>query len=248
LLLIWYGHSSAQLNQAFIFNGKLTDHNFQAIGGALVKNLRTNELSITDTNGFFAIKVVWNDSLFVHAMGHEIKTVQIKLGMDRLIALNSLSVQLKIIDVVSQKDWADFKKEFLADDLPADKINTDGLPAGKINPVPPQYRSNEFQDGPKLGNFIINPISSIAAVLNEKEKQKRKIRKLLRSEEAQEVYWNAVRVDSIREYLPVPDSLIQDFIVYCNSNIDDKYLQSPYYYKELILSLYPKFVEERKRK
>ena len=248
MLLFWSGKSNAQLNQEFVFNGKITDHNFHAIGGALVKNLRTNDIGITDTNGFFTINVVWNDSLFVHAMGHEIKIEHIKPGMDRLIALNSLSVQLKIIEVVSQKDWDDFKKEFLSDDLPADKINTDGLPAGKINQVPPQYRSNEFQDGPKLGNFIINPISSIASVMNEKEKEKRKIRKLLRSEEGQEVYWNTVKEDSIREYLNVPDSLIEDFIVYCNSKIEDKYLQSSYYYQELILSLYPRFIEERKKK
>jgi hypothetical protein len=232
----------------FIFNGKVTDHNYRAIGGALVKNLRNLDVSITDTSGFFTIALRWNDSLIIHAMGHEMKVQPIKPGMERILMLNTLSVQLNIVDVVTQKDWDDFKKEFLADDLPADKINRDGLPEGKINPVPPQYRSNEFQTGPKFGNFILNPFSSIATVLNKKEKEKKKIRKMLAAESAQEVYWNVVSEDSIRTYLEVPDSLMVDFIVYCNANIQDKYLQSPYYYHELILALYPRFIEERKNK
>ena len=230
-----------------MFNGKITDHTFQAIGGVLVKNLRTNSISITDTSGFFTIRARWHDSLFIHAMGHEVRIQHIKPGMDRIISLNSLSVQLKIVEIVTQKDWDDFKKEFLAEDIPADKINTDGLPAGEINPVPTQYRSNEFQEGPKVGNFILNPFSSIATVLNKKEKEKKKIRKILRSEDSQQIYWSAVNEDSIKTYLKVPDSLMVDFIVYCNTNIEDKYLQNAYYYQEFILSLYPRFLEERKK-
>lgn len=248
LLVLLCEKGFSQVQYEFVFNGKVTDYLYRGIGGALVKNLRTQDVSITDTSGIFSIALRWNDSLFIHAMGYEIKVQTIKPGLDRILKLNTLSVQLNIVDVVTQKDWDDFKKEFLAEDLPADKINRDGLPEGKINPVPPQYRSNEFQHGPTFGNFILNPFSSIATVMNNKEKEKKKIRKILDNESAQEVYWSAVREDSIKKYMEIPDSLMVDFIVYCNANIDDKYLQSAYYYQELILSLYPKFIEERKKK
>jgi len=159
-----------------------------------------------------------------------------------------LSVQLKIFEVVDQKDWDDFKKSFLADDIPGGKVNREGLPEGEINPISPQYRSNEFQDGPKVGNFILNPFSSFATVFSGKERQKKKLRKAMMEDDGQRVYWNTVNADTLRLFIEVPDSLLPDFIVYCNTTIEDKYLESAYYYQELIRSMYPKFVEERKSK
>jgi hypothetical protein len=46
--------------------------------------------------------------------------------------------------------------------------------------------------------------------------------------------------------MAIPDSLMDDFIVYCHREIEDKYMHNAYYYQEVIISLYPKFIEKRK--
>ncbi|MEQ8324115.1 MAG: hypothetical protein RIC15_01535 [Vicingaceae bacterium] len=230
------------------FQAILRDENNKSVGGAMIRNHSTKQLAVSDSAGYFSISANLGDSLLIMAMGYEFRIFNVTSFSDRFIELISLSIQLNEVEIVDERSWEDFERAFLSEEIPKDNINDKGLPKGKINPIPPQYRSNEFPDGPHVGNYILNPISSIASAINKDEKQKRRLRKQMILEQKMRCYLSAINADTIRTYLEVPDSLIESFVVYCHSNIENKFLDNTYYYQEMVRNLYPEFKKSSDQK
>ena len=228
---------------AFIYSGKILDEDFQPIGGAYIKNMRTDKFAITDTVGQFSIPCAQEDSLIISAMGYALKIVLIDPQTPLITILKRLYFQLDEVIVFEFKEWEAFKEAFLELDLPKQEVNVSGLPAPtRINPIPIKYRSDHFTRGkPHPLNYVLNPASAINYWTNNNEKQKRIMLQKLNQEKKERVYWQVMQQDSIQSFIPIKDPLCADFIVYCNQKIENKTLNKSYYYKAQVLALYEEF-------
>jgi len=230
------------------FQGIVVDHQFESIPGAYIKNTNSNKISISKANGFFLIDYELNDSLIFLSLGYEVRIIPIRHIEGRIVKLKRLLHVLKQVEVYDFKGWEAFKREFVKLDVAENKVNIRGLPAGKLSRKPIALRSNEFSHKPSVGNYFLNPFSTLAYYLNEEEKQKRNLWLRMRLELAESAYWNVVNNDSIQHWIEVPDSLINDFIVFCNFNIVEKSVGEEYFYKSKIAELYPLFLEKSSMK
>lgn len=225
----------------------VTDEDFEGIAAAYVKNFRTNDFVITDTSGLFSIHCLVTDSLIISALGYEIKKIYPGEAQNMRIQLTSVAFRLKQVNVYDFKSWEVFKREFARIEIPEQKVNVSGLPAGKISKKPTYLASNTFEEKPGPLHFIVHPISSIAYYFNDEEKQKRKVWALMNQDNRETVYRRIVQRDSIKKWTDINDEYLDDFIIYCNVHIIEKELDREYYYKEKILELYPVYMEQRNK-
>lgn len=242
----------AQSRSQFLFKATVVDNEFEAIGGAYIKNLRTGKHAVSDTSGYIHIQCHPEDTLLITSLGFQIKQVapsmiidQLLKGKNAVIQLEPIMHELKRVEIYDFKSWENFKREFAETQVEKEEINEDGLPKGEQSDVPLKYRSNEFPDGPTVGNAVVNPLSTMAYFLSAKEKEKRKAHQQWREDRATEVYQQTVVRDTVLKYLEIRETDVDPFIVYCNIHIEDKTLDRGIYYKEKMKELLPKFLESR---
>lgn len=246
-MLVFRESPPCQVVESFDFKAVVLGASFEPVEGAFVKNFRTEKFAVSDKSGLISLDCQANDSLLVNALGYELKIVRLSQHAGSHIQLKQMTYQLKQVNVYDMKGWEAFKKDFIELDVPGEKVNTNGLPKGKTSIKPPELR-NSFSENPGPINFIVNPVSSFLYYFNEKEKAKRQVWSMMQADIREQVYWGIMKRDTILKLMPVPDSIVGDFIVYCNRHIEDKSLSNEYYYKEKIGQLYPFFLEERKNK
>ena len=68
----------------------------------------------------------------------------------------------------------------------------------------------------------------------------------MREDKRDALYWQVMHADSLKKWTKINDSLLDDFIIYCDQQFEDKSRVKSYYYKEKVIELYPIFLEERK--
>ena len=234
--------SFCQTNFSYIFKSILIDEHDQGIGGAYIRNFRTNSFTITDSAGKFSIECLSDDSLLISAMGYEMEKYLISNTHDSYIAMKPMIITLKQVNVYDFKGWDAFKKEFIEKDIPGPKINEKGLPHGKTSPKPIALRSDLFPSTPNVINYIVSPFSSLSYYTNKTEKEKRKVWRLMIQENNEMAYWNVMNTDSIKLWTEIPDCLLDPFVIYCNQHITDKNLNKEYYYKEQIIDLFSRIL------
>lgn len=244
-LLICKSTAGQEKGKVF-FQTRLLDEQFNPIEGATIKNLVSNAMTSSNSGGFFAIPAEVNDSLLISGLGYELKKIYVSKIPLPFVHLKQVVFSLKQVDVYEFKNWESFKKEFIETEVPGEKVNVTGLPAGKASQKPIPLRSNTFESKPGVLHFINSPFSSLAYYTNKKEKSKRKVWRMMILENNQSEYWSAMHRDSLKSWTNIPDSLIDDFIVFCNLEIEDKQQFDVYYYKEMLTELYPLFIEKRK--
>jgi len=226
------------------FQSVVVDDKLEPIGGAYIKNVRSNEFAITDTSGFFSIESKKDDRLIISAMGYELQHIYVNDRSTAFIQMTPIIFILKQVDVYDFKSWEAFKKEFLEIEVPGEKVNIKGLPNGSPSQKPIYVRSNTFEKKPSPFLILLNPFSFIAYHINDDEIQKRKVWDMMKLENKERAYWKVMNTDSIQSWVNIPDSTLQEFIIYCNKKIDNKGLGETYYYKEKILELYPDYLHE----
>ncbi len=228
------------------FKSVLVDQSWDGIGGAYIKNLNSNRFAVSDTSGLFSIPCNIGDTLIISAMTYELKKVIVNEHVVTHIQLDRMLNTLNEVNVYDFKSYEHFKRQVLELELEEPAVNVTGLPNGPPSKVPVRARSNEFSSPPGVLG-ILSPFSTLGYYLNDDEKSKRRLWEMMRIDERDRIYWTVMHADSIQEWTNVPDSLLDDFIVYCNLKIEDKSLEKTYYYKEKISKLYPLFLEERKK-
>jgi len=225
----------------------VVDADYEPIAGVYIKNINSNRFAISNEAGQFSLECSFNDSLLITAMGYEVKKVVISELNGPVIQLKSLLQKLKPVEIYDFKSWDSFKKEFLELDVEKQEVNTEGIPDNKPSEVPVQLRSNEYAKKPSVMQRILSPFSSLSYSLNKKEKEKRKALEQIRKDKNSAAYQDVMQSDKVIELVPISLDLVDDFILFCNTKIADKNIDNEYHYIEIIIQLYPVYLEERKK-
>ena len=253
LFMVGINVSHAQEAESFSFKGVVMDQDLEFVAGAQVVNFNNKKATITDSKGSFTLRCKPLDTLIIASMGHEAVKIVVYISdfsergtKERIITLKPTPTELDRVEIYDFKSWDAFKKEFAEVDVQHDEVNTKGLPAGEPSKIPQKYRSNEFAEKPSAGRMALSPFSSAAYLLSAKEKEKRKALAQWKSDQKTALYYSLMVPDSVQKMVPVQEEDMDDFILYCNENIEDKTLDNEYLYKEKIRALYTIFTEERK--
>ena len=247
LLFAAFSSSAGMAQGRYLFQSTVVDEGMEAIGGAFVKNLRSNAYTVTDSLGLFSILCLPSDSLLISAMGYEIEIVKVNRMAKPFIQLRMILHRLRQIDVYEFGSWESFKKDFVSLEMASEEVNTTGLPKGTVSPKPVYLRPHTYESSPGLLG-ILTPASTITYLTSKKERDKRKVWKMMLLEEGESQYWNTMNADSIISWLPVPDSIVDDFIIYCNTRIKNRNPGSEAILRDEVSRQYRSFLNERHKK
>lgn len=239
---------SSQEKSPMLYKSNVVDSTLKPVEGAVIKSLKSGAYTTSDAKGFFSIQTYLNDTLIVHALGYELSLIRISDFSTSNIILQQITHRLKQVEVFEFKNWSSFKKEFIELELKEEKVNISGLPAGIPSQKPVNLRTNTFEEKPQFLNYIVHPFSSILYHTNKADKSKRKVWAMMINENNESMYRSIIQKDSLQLFLNIPDSIVDDFILYCNIHISNKNSVSALYYRTEITKLYELFSNEKKGK
>lgn len=237
---------SGQEKSPMLFKSIIVDSSFSPIEGVVIKSLKTGVSTTSDATGFFSLQTYLKDTLIIHALGYELEIIRVSSLPEKNIILRQITHRLKQVEVFEFKDWSAFRKEFLELELKEEKVNISGLPAGIASQKPVNLRTNTFEEKPHFLNYIVSPFSSILYHTNKTDKSKRKVWAMMINENNESLYRSIIQKDSLQVFLNIPDSIVDDFILFCNINIQDKKSNSALYYKTELTKLYELFSNKKK--
>lgn len=239
---------AGQEKSPLLFKSVILDTSLRPIEGAVIKSIKSGVYTITDVGGFFSIQTYSNDTLIVHALGYELNLIRVSDFSSSNIILQQITHRLKQFEVFEFKNWSAFRKEFLEFELKEEKVNISGLPAGIASQKPVNLRTNTFDKNPHFLNYVIHPFSSILYHTNKADKSKRKVWAMMINENDESLYRSLIQKDSLQLFLNIPDTLVDDFIFYCNIHIQNKKSNSALYYKTEFTNLYDLFSTKKVEK
>lgn len=198
---------------------------------AHVVNMRTHGGTTTDASGRFSLEMLNVDSLALSVMGYVKVYFHVPHDYDEseifTVYAKPVRFAIKEVEVRGQKQ----------------KI--EGLPQGKVTNISPELRGDAFNEKPPLLAAFFNPVSFWYYHLNKKEKEKRKVRQAIVSEERWQMmsrYYNkkmVMALTGLNEY----DA--DDFMIYFNSKGILNHISSEYEVRAAILEQYKLFMIER---
>ncbi len=208
-----------QPNPGVIKNkGIVVDQSFQPIENVHIINFRTGAISITDSTGFFSLKVQENDSLFVSSLAHH-DTLLIVVFPEKFQII-SLVPEKYHIGEVKVFEWGstyqDFREAFL--DLEIEQLGEKlGLPVQDPDVVP--FYLDEAQL--KSPAFAINsPISFLYYNFSKKEKSARKVYRLNRDKELWDKYFSIFNKENVHEITGLEGEDLEKFWLYLNQEFE----------------------------
>jgi hypothetical protein len=202
---------NAQEQEKVSVKGTVIDaENQKFIPYAQIASFQQMKVFSADVAGEFNLMLSPDDSIRVMVMGFEPATVSVKTIQKSAkpfeIRLRHTSIPLK--EVVIRSETAN---EHLAKVMPSD------IKMGYINPIHPSLRE-DFGGRPTVLAAIIKPIDFAYNRLSKVEKNKRRTKRLLITESIQNQYSKEL----VAEITGLQGKELDDFFVYCNTNIEMK--------------------------
>jgi CarboxypepD_reg-like domain len=202
---------NAQEQEKVLVKGTVVDaENQKLIPYAQIASFQQMKVFSADVAGDFNLMLSPDDSIRVVVMGFESANVTVKTIMNSAkpyeIRLRHAYIPLK--EVVIQSETAN---DHLAKVMPKDII------MGYVNPIHPTLREDFGGRAPLLA-AIIKPIDFAYNRLSRVEKNKRRAKKLLVTESIRNQYSKEL----VAEITGLKGKELDDFFVYCNTNIEMK--------------------------
>ncbi|MCL1821719.1 MAG: carboxypeptidase-like regulatory domain-containing protein [Prolixibacteraceae bacterium] len=200
-----------QLKAQIISKGDST-----AVPYATVINYRTKSGTRTNVGGYFSMEMLNIDSLVISAVGFKTTVARVPANFHDH---DMLSVYLE--PVVYPLQEVQVKGEGL-------KVNMDGIPVGKPNPVPVELRGDAFSEKPPILAAFFNPLSYMQYYFSRKEKGKRQVRAAIQTEKLWEQHSKNYNRDEVKRLTGLNDEQADDFIIWFNAQGVLPYTASEY--------------------
>lgn len=175
-----------------------------------------------DSVGSFTISLPSNDSIKIVALGYEPKIFSIPDSLSDtenpiLFPLESTSYMIKQVDINTYSAYNNYTDRLKALHAKAQEMDLKMPPdiiMGKGSEVPAPIRP-VFRRDPPVAVLFFNPLSYIHYYSGKSEKEKRKLVQLFHQEKTRQL----LTPEMIQEVSGFKGEKLQDFIVYCNVNI-----------------------------
>ena len=169
-------------------------------------------LYAADSSGYFYCTFPENDSIKVFAMGYEPRIFRISelyKGSDsvNVIAMPRIYYMLGSVDI-NRKNPGDYTKDDIKMYIPPEFSR-----AGP-NPVPAHLRC-DFREKPSPLVLLVSPVSYVRYFVSKTERSKRRQVKMLQQESIR----SKLRVEIVIGVSGYTGKELDDFMVYCNTNI-----------------------------
>lgn len=163
--------SITEAQNQFILKGHISDTTTSlSISEVHIINRSTEQGSITNTQGYFKIKVHQGDEIIIHHISYEPYILYVKNEDNVRIKLKPRSHQIAEI-TLHNKSWEQFKLEFVQAEF--EKEKSSGLTIEGLK----QYKGPPMGFKPSLVTAIYHPISFVHHFYNKKARQKRKTKR-----------------------------------------------------------------------
>jgi hypothetical protein len=233
-------------DDTFVLNGRIYDNtNFQAVPYIKITNASKKTSSYTNVNGIYQIICGQNDSLIFSGTGYKKVIIQVNDSVkyesrNFLILMEPEIYELNEVAIFDLGTYSDFKRKLLAIEPKKEMVIDLGLPS--VKPGPPDLVNDNIVRS--LGFALASPISFLYYNLNEKEKSKRKIYKLIAEAPITYEIEKKFNREKVGLWTGLTDIELNEFIVFCN--FDRTYLLNAKEYDIILLT--KKKLEEFKQK
>jgi len=206
---------NAQEQAKVVVKGTVIDaENQKFIPYAQIASFQQMKVFSADVAGDFFLMLDPSDSIRVVVMGFEPANVAVQTIVNSPkpfeIRLRHVSIPLKEVIIRSES-----ANDHLAKVMPSD------IKMGYINPIHPTLREDFGGRAPLLSVFV-KPIDFAYNRLSSVEKNKRRAKRLLVTESVQNQYSKEL----VAEITGLKGKELDDFFVYCNTNIEMKRKES----------------------
>lgn len=229
----------------------------EAISNATVTIKRSRKGVICDSTGVFHLQIQDQDTLVISALGYEMKEwpVPVILNPDFppffRIKLQDISYMLKEVDIYALGTWDEFKDEFVkAKVKEKNPINKDigkqlaPYNTKKPDPVPAQYRPKIDK---KMGvvDAIFRPTDFLHNKLSKKEKTKKKLSKLIKSESKNKKISSKYNAEIVSNATGLEGDELVAFMEFCGKKIHVSENSRDYDVMKQILDLYKEYTKAK---
>jgi hypothetical protein len=219
----------------------LDDSNGRRIAYVEIYNESRRKGYLTDSTGKFRIPASLGDTLVVTTFGYLGKVVIIDASFyqpGRVIRLSPQAYEIGEVDIVPFTDYNDFKKQFLALQLPHTK--TDIL---RENLASMAHRVGSEAAETKAANDAFarkstEIVSVSVPIYSRYERQMQNYKEVLKKEERQRVIDKKYNRDIIFKVTRLSEDEITEFMGFCNFSEEFLYKATPY---EILVSIEEKF-------
>jgi hypothetical protein len=215
----------AQSDSLILISGRIVEKSSNApVPFAYIASFTRHLMYSTDSSGRFYIELPVKDSIKVVMLGFESSVIKIDsllaIGEDEVvipirrtsIMLNNIDINLRSslfsVDERSKKDAEDFETKDL--NLPADVV-----PYDKSKDIIPASIKPVFKYEPPVIVFFLHPVSYINYFTSKKEKEKRKMVKIIMSQKSDTLFTREL----VQEVSGFKGDSLEKFIIYCNQNL-----------------------------
>jgi hypothetical protein len=263
LILLFYCNSSKAArieNDSLVrVSGQIITKNSEPIPMAhiLVKGKRSGQ--ICDSLGIFHLQVKKLDTLIISALGFKSQEWAVpficntSLPLFYPIPLEKIVYLINEVNVFAFGTWDDFKADFLKLEIKDDyvintQITKELAPFNTRPPniIPPQYRAT-IED-PNIWDAIRAPGLFLFTKLNRKEKSKRKVSKMMRSEWKAKQYTRYYTSAIVSAHTGLKGQALEDFMAYCGPKLEITKISSRYDIAEQIVKNYKWYIKLNKAK
>ncbi len=160
-----------------------------------------------DSEGQFNINLEKNDSLVIVSMGYELKKIRVSdISENSIIFMKKHYITLQEVNINQNFEVNINLPEDIADN--------------KTNEIPIGLRGDAFNSPPPVSQILINPLSYLHYMFSQKEISKRKVRKLIEEDKVLSQIYEIYSVEFLQEVTGLSGEKLDNFIAYCNINID----------------------------
>jgi hypothetical protein len=213
LLLLLSPQLYAQHKDSTItLHGSLYDSkDFSPVEFAHIINLNRPHATISDSSGYFDIKMNKGDTLHITCIGYEDKYVSyepIATAIFKSIPLNQKAYKIESIKITPWKTYQEFKNRFISLDIDNPRENVhplvwEGLPRKPLDVEPP---------APNIGN----PVSFLYDVFSGEREQRRKYNEILSRETKKRKIRSKYNKEIVSNLTGLKGEKLEEFMDFCN--------------------------------
>lgn len=203
-------------------SGYVTDNEtHKPVPYANIASYSQHQLFAADSTGHFFIQLPHHDSVKIVVLGYETRVFKLNSFTKNeeetfTFPLNRTSIMLKNIDINLKRGFIDASKEITSLGIMENlHLPADIIPYDKSKDFIPASYKPVFKHKPPVIAFLIHPVSYVSYFTGKKEKEKRKMVKLIYSQKADSL----MNRNLIAEISGLKGDSLQNFIIYCNRNV-----------------------------
>lgn len=185
---------------------------------SLIVNKSTRESAVSDSLGFFNIRVSAGDTLYISRIGYYFRELSINYGLlhekkIHIIELNEKISELTTVTINTLGSYQDFRYKVIHSELPKEKE--------QINPeIAKAFNEKVVVLQPQASIPLGSPITAIYMMVSKEGKSLRKLEKLKEQERKVLSYSDKYNSQIVSRITGLKELELEKFMKYCNPDIN----------------------------